>query len=76
MDDPEPKVQVGPKAACLDLRAQVAVRRRDDAHVHGDVVIGADGSDRAVFEQAKQLGLKGWIERAAKFVRALPAKEK
>ncbi len=50
-------IEVLTEAPRLDLAAQVAVRRADDAHVHGHLLRAADADDRAALEHAKKLGL-------------------
>src|SRR5436190_14148854 len=40
-------------------RYDVAIRRRDQPHVHTQLFITADASECAVLEKAQQLGLKG-----------------
>ena len=51
-------VEVLAEPAGLDLLFEVAVRRRDHAHVHGDVVRAADALERLLFEEAQQLRLQ------------------
>jgi hypothetical protein len=57
--DVEPVVQVVTEFPEPDLLLEVAVRGRDHADVHLDVGRSADASKRLLFEESKQLGLKG-----------------
>ena len=55
----EAVVEVGAERAALARGDEVAVRRRDDAHVHGDGLAAADALDLALLQHAQQLGLHG-----------------
>src|SRR2546427_7074389 len=57
-DDVEPVKQVLAEVALLDLLLQVLVRRGDDAHVHRQVVAGADGREALLLDHAQDLGLR------------------
>ena len=52
--DREPEVEVGAERALVRLGAQVAVGRRDDAHVDLDVFLAADAAERPPLEHAQQ----------------------
>jgi hypothetical protein len=61
VEDGEPVIEIGAELAGVDLRAQVAVRGRDDADVHRRRLVGADAADLAALERAQQLRLE--VER-------------
>ena len=50
--------QVLAERALLDHRLERAVRRRDHAHVHGDVRVAAEAAERVVLQHAQQLHLE------------------
>ena len=56
-DDREPVVQIEAEATAVHLGAEIAVRRRDDAHVDRDVVLAADAPDAPPLEHAEQVRL-------------------
>ncbi len=57
--DVEPVVQVLPEAPLPDFFLELAVGRRDHAHVHVDVHRPADPPERPLLEKPEQLGLQG-----------------
>ena len=57
--DRQAEVQVGAKRPLVDLGAQIAVRRRDDADIDLDVFLAAEAAKRAAFEHAEQRRLHG-----------------
>ena len=63
-DDVEAEVQVGPEAAILHALVEVAVGGGDDAHVDGDRLRAADARERALLEDAQQLGLRARVHLA------------
>src|SRR5438445_2632451 len=52
------------KLLLLDRHLEIAVRRRDDAHVHGDGVPAPEPLNQLVLEHAQQLGLSAWVHIA------------
>ena len=56
-DHVEPVEQVTPEVAARHLDRQVAVRRRDQPHVHRQLALAAEPHDRALLQGAQQLGL-------------------
>ena len=60
VEDVEAVVEVLAEPALRDALAQVAVRRRDDAHVDaGHRRVGAERLDRPLLQDAQELGLRG-----------------
>src|SRR5690606_27987206 len=57
-DDVQPVVQVAAERAATDLLVEIAIRRRDDAHVDVDGLRRADGYDLALLQRAQQLHLQ------------------
>ncbi len=57
-DDGEAVVEVVAEAALVDLALEVAVRRRDDAHVDALRCDVADAPDLALLERAQELRLE------------------
>src|SRR6185436_1572727 len=56
--DGEPVVEVFAEARLCALALEVAVRRRDDAHVERNVLQPADAPESLLFEHAQELRLK------------------
>jgi hypothetical protein len=54
----EPVVEVLPEELLLHHLREVAVGRRDDAGVHGDLLRAADGTHLALLERAQELHLQ------------------
>src|SRR6267378_3906440 len=61
-DDGEAEVEVLAKTLGADVLAQVAVRRRDDAHVGRDRLVPADALELALLQDSQQLYLKARVE--------------
>ena len=62
--DRDAVVEVEAEAPVVDLGAQIAVRRGDEAHVDRDLVPSADAAEPAPLERAEQRGLERWRELA------------
>ena len=58
-DDVQAVVEVLPETPGGDLGEKVAIRRRDDPHVHGDLRAAADPGDLALLQRAQELRLQG-----------------
>ena len=65
--DVEPVKQILPECSCGDSFLQVAVRRGEDAHVHGNRVAVAHALDLALLKDAQQRDL-GFRRQIADFV--------
>src|SRR5262249_47187744 len=57
-DDVEAVVKIFAERARADALLEVAVRRRDDAHVHRALLRRADRAHRAALEDVEELGLE------------------
>ncbi len=57
IDPFDAEIEILAKLALLDQFAEAVVSRTDDADIHRDRLVGADGDHHAVFEDAQQLGL-------------------
>ena len=64
LDDREPVEQIGAEALRVDLGAEIAIGRGDDADVDRQVVVAADTTDLAALERAQELGLEREAELA------------
>jgi len=64
LDDVEAVVEVLAEAALLDLRGEVAVRRREDARRDGQVAAAADPPHAPLLQRAQELHLHGRRELA------------
>src|SRR5262249_32641634 len=58
-DHRESEVEVAAEASAIHLALEIAVRRRDDAHVHLARMRLADATDLTLLERAKELRLHG-----------------
>ena len=54
----EPVEEVFAKRAGRDALAEIAMRRRDDAHVDRPLLVRADGADGSALENVEQLRLE------------------
>ena len=63
-DDRDAVVEVEPEAAVVDLGAQIAVRRGDEAHVDRDLVAAADAAEAPPLERPEQRRLERGRELA------------
>ena len=63
-DDGEAVEQIEPKAAAVDLGAKIAMSRRDDADVDGDLGAATEPSHPAALEHAEQRRLHRGLELA------------
>src|SRR6185312_16325460 len=53
----EAVIQVGAKAALLDLLLQIGIGRKDEAKIDRHLALGADRTNAAILEDAQQLAL-------------------
>ena len=58
-EDMQSMVEVAPEGARGDRAGEIAVGRRDDAHVDGDLALAAEPGDAVVLECPQQLDLGG-----------------
>ena len=57
-EDAEAEVEIRPQAAVRDRGLRIHVRRGDDAHVEGDVVLAADSLQSLRLERPEELHLE------------------
>ena len=58
LDDAQPEVQIAAELAGVGHRGEVAVRRRDEAHVGGQRLAPADALELALLDEPQQLALQ------------------
>ena len=57
LEGAEPVIEVGPEPALARHLGQVAVRRRHDAHIAGEILGAADAPELLGLDDAQKLGL-------------------
>jgi hypothetical protein len=58
VNDVDPVIKIGPKAAFGDGDLEISIGRTDQSHVDGHLLVGPDGPHDALLQHSQQLGLQ------------------